>query len=62
LALDIAGLALAGAPNPAAGFFFVDAAGQTITFRRPPLQPGRYFLRIRVSGVECPPSWFVDVP
>jgi hypothetical protein len=62
LALDIAGLALAGAPNPAAGFFFVDAGGQTITFRRPTLQPGRYFLRIRVSGVECPPSWWVDVP
>jgi Pvc16 N-terminal domain len=62
LALDTISLAAAGAPDPASGFFFIDAAGQTITFRRQGLQPGRYFLRIRVSGVECPPSWWVDVP
>ena len=62
LALDIVGLAPVGAPNPSAGFFFIDAAGQTITFRRPVLQPGRYFLRIRVSDVECPPNWWLDVP
>jgi hypothetical protein len=62
LAMDTVGLALAAASNPAPGFFFVDAAGQTITFRRPALQTGRYYLRIRVSGVECPPAWYVDVP
>jgi hypothetical protein len=62
LAMDTVGLAPAAAPNPAPGSFFVDAAGQTITFRRPALQPGRYYLRIRVSGVECPPAWYVDVP
>jgi hypothetical protein len=62
VALDTVGLAPAGGPDPAAGFFIIDAAGQTISFRRPTLQPGRYFLRIRVSGVECPPSWWVDVP
>jgi Pvc16 N-terminal domain len=62
VALDTVGLAPAGGPDPAAGFFTIDAAGQTISFRRPTLQPGRYFLRIRVSGVECPPSWWVDVP
>jgi hypothetical protein len=62
VALDIVGLAPASAPDPAAGSFFIDAAGQTIVFRRPVLQPGRYFLRIRVSSVECPPSWWVDVP
>lgn len=62
LAMDTVGLAPAGAPDPAPGFFFIDAAGQTITFRRPALGPGRYFLRIRVNGVECPPAWYVDVP
>lgn len=62
VALDTVGLALAGAPDPAGGFFFVDAAGKTITFRRPALQAGRYYLRIRVGGVECPPGWWVDVP
>ena len=62
VALDTVGLAPAGGSDPAAGFFTIDAAGQTISFRRPTLQPGRYFLRIRVSGVECPPSWWVDVP
>jgi hypothetical protein len=50
------------APDPAAGFCFVDAAGMTLTFRRPALGSGRYFVRIRVNGVECPPSWWVDVP
>ena len=62
LVMGTVGLAPAAAPNPGPGFFFVDAAGQTITFRRPALQPGRYFLRVRVSGVECPPAWWVDVP
>jgi hypothetical protein len=62
VALDTVGLAPAAGPDPAAGFFAIDAAGQTISFRRPTLQPGRYFLRIRVNGVECPPSWWVDVP
>jgi hypothetical protein len=62
LALGAFGLAPAGAANPPAGFLFIDAAGQTITFRRPDMPKGRYFLRIRVSGVECPPSWWVEVP
>jgi hypothetical protein len=62
LALGAFALAPAGAANPPAGFLFIDAAGQTITFRRPDMPTGRYFLRIRVSGVECPPSWWVDVP
>jgi hypothetical protein len=60
--LDTVGLAPAAGPDPAAGFFAIDTAGQAISFRRPTLQPGRYFLRIRVNGVECPPSWRVDVP
>ncbi len=47
------------------GAVTIDAAGATITFSlptAPPLPTGRYFVRVRVNGVEAPPSWWVDAP
>jgi hypothetical protein len=48
---------------PGAGEFRIAAAGDRIDFRAPAgLAAGQYPLRIRIEGVESPPSWWVDVP
>jgi hypothetical protein len=60
--LDTVGLALAATANPAAGAFFVDAAGKTITFRAPSVPANRYAVRVRAGGVESPPAFWVDLP
>jgi hypothetical protein len=47
------------------GAVTIDAPGATIAFSlptAPPLPTGRYFVRVRVNGVEAPPSWWVDAP
>ena len=62
LVLDTVALSLSTTANPAAGTFFVDAAGKTITFRAPPTPANRYAVRIRVGGVESPPAFWVDLP
>jgi hypothetical protein len=50
----------AGAPGD--GEFQVNPAGTQIVFRLPTtIAPGRYFVRIRVNGVESPPSFWIDV-
>jgi len=62
VALD--GVALSAGPSPpAAGKFFVNAAGTTLTFRRPAGLPnGRYQVILTVGGVRAPPGWWIDVP
>jgi hypothetical protein len=48
---------------PGAGEFRIAAAGDRIDFRVPAgLAAGQYPLRIRIEGVESPPSWWVGVP
>jgi hypothetical protein len=47
---------------PGAGNFQVNGTGTQITFQPPALlNPGFYFLRIRVNQVEADPSWWVQV-
>lgn len=47
-----------GAPGD--GQFQV-ASGTSLLFKTPAsMEPGRYWVRIRVNGVESPPSWFVQ--
>ncbi len=62
IVLDTAAL-IAGSSPPAAGKFFVNAAGTQVRFRRPAnLEPGRYQVRVRVGGIAAPPAWWIDVP
>jgi hypothetical protein len=57
--LDAVPLAEVGAA-PAAGEFQI--TGDSIAFMPPTnLASGRYGLRVRVSGVESAPSWWVDL-
>lgn len=54
-------LTAGGAAGP--GVFAINAGGTQITFKAPAGQPpGRYPLRLRVSGVEAPPAWWIDLP
>lgn len=58
--LGTAALAPAGAAAP--GKFSVSAAEDEIHFKLPAaIDPGLYHLRVRVDGVESPPSWRVQV-
>ena len=62
LILDTVPLTLTGG-GAAPGKFAVNAGGTAITFKLPAgLSPGRYHVRVRVNGVESPPSWQVVVP
>ncbi|MEO8597302.1 MAG: DUF4255 domain-containing protein [Candidatus Solibacter sp.] len=57
--LDAVAMTEAGGP-PAAGEFQIGAGGTTLAFQPPAnLAPGRFGLRVRVSGVESAPSWWV---
>ena len=45
---------------PGAGEFQIDSTETSFKFKRPAALPhGRYQLRIRVNGIESPPSWTV---
>jgi hypothetical protein len=45
-----------------AGEFQILGGGTSIAFRAPAaLGPGRYGVRVRVSGVESAPSWWVTI-
>ena len=47
---------------PAAGEFQISGGGTSIAFRAPAfLGPGRYGVRVRVSGIESPPSWWIEL-
>jgi hypothetical protein len=47
--------------TPLDGQFSVDSL-QQVTFRAPAgLAPGRYTVRVRVNGVESPPSWWISI-
>jgi hypothetical protein len=59
--LDTVAVAPSAAANPAAGDFFVDPTGKTVTFRTPVLPAGRYAVRLRVGGVEAPAAFWVDL-
>lgn len=64
-AVSLNGFALMPAAAAAPGDFTVAPDGATITFMvpvAPPLPNGRYFVHVRVNGVDAPPSWWVDVP
>jgi hypothetical protein len=62
LILDTIPLTLTGG-GAAPGKFAVNAGGTAITFKLPAgLSAGRYHVRVRVNGVESPPSWQVVVP
>lgn len=48
---------------PADGEFQVLNAGESLRFPRPfALPAGKYAMRVRVNGVEAPPSWWVVIP
>jgi Pvc16 N-terminal domain len=48
--------------NPAAGEFAVAGTETQITFRAPAVHPtGPHMVRVRVNGVEAPPSWWVSL-
>jgi hypothetical protein len=52
-----------GTPPAAAGQFSVSNDGTTIAFMRPAgLPSGLAALRVRVDGVDAPPTWQVNVP
>jgi hypothetical protein len=58
--LGAAALSQAAAP-PAAGTFAIEPGGTTLDFARPAaLAAGRYPVRVRVSGIESRPAWWVD--
>lgn len=60
--LGTSALTSAGAP-PKPGEFQVTGGGTQIQFKAPgSLAAGTYPLRLRVQGVESPPSWWVVVP
>ena len=59
--LDTVPLTPGGAPG--VGVFAINPTGTRVSFRLPqPLDTGRYRIRVRVDGVESPPSWWIDAP